>query len=119
MALLGFFSGIYKYHPLKYHEEIKVYYTFIVLIIISFIISGFITLSQFFLYPSQQSLELIVINYGFKFFLHALISIIFIIPILLSIYDKVLAKEEQYLYYLFLTHHPLSASDHTFFLQTL
>ncbi|MFX1595884.1 MAG: DUF2085 domain-containing protein, partial [Promethearchaeota archaeon] len=60
---------------------------------------------------------IIIINYGFKFFLQALISIIFIVPILLFIYDKIFAKEEQHLYYLFLTHHPVSASDHTFFLQ--
>ncbi|MFX0034394.1 MAG: DUF2085 domain-containing protein [Candidatus Hermodarchaeota archaeon] len=117
VALLGFLLGIYKYSPLKYHEGIKVYYTFIILMIISLTISGLIIAIQFFLYADQQSLEIIVINYGFKFFLIALISIIFIIPILLFIYDRIFAKEEQNLYYLFLTHHPLSAIDHTFFLQ--
>ncbi len=117
IAILGFLSGIYKYHPLKYHDGIKLYYTFIALIITSFIISGLIIGFQLFIYPNQGSIEDIVINYGFNFFLQALISIVFIIPILLLIYDNILAKEEKDLYYTILTHHPPSASDHTFYLK--
>ena len=117
VAILGFLSGVYKYRPLKYHDRMKVYYTFIALIIISFIIFGLIISVQFIFYGGQNSVEEIIINYGFKFFLQALISIIFIVPILLLIYDKILAKDEKHLYHMILTHHPLSDSDHTFYLQ--
>ena len=117
VAILGLLSGIYKYRPLNYFDPLKVYYTFVALIIVSCIIFGFIMVIQFFLYPGQQSAEVIILNYGFKFFLQALISIIFIVPILLLIYDRVLAKEERHLYYMILTHHPPSASDHTFYLK--
>ncbi len=117
VAILGFLSGIYKYHPLKYDDMAKLYYTYIALIIISFIIFNLIIGIQFFIYPSQFTTEVIVINYGFKFLLQALISIIFIVPILLLIYDKILAKDEKHLYYMILTHHPFSASDHTFYLK--
>ena len=117
VALLGFLCGLYKYKPLKYHEGIKVYYTFISLIIISFIISALIVLFQSFIYGNQLSIENIIYNYGFNFFFNSLISIIFIIPIILILYDKVLAKEEKHLYYMWLTHHPVVASDHTFFLK--
>ncbi|MFX1503987.1 MAG: DUF2085 domain-containing protein, partial [Promethearchaeota archaeon] len=117
VAMLGFLSGIYKYYPLKYHDKHKIYYTFIALIITSFIISGLIVASRFFFYPGQSTVSVIVFDYGFKFFLQAFISIIFIVPILLVIYDKILAKDEKHLYYMILTHHPLSASDHTFYLK--
>ncbi|MCK4780411.1 MAG: DUF2085 domain-containing protein [Candidatus Lokiarchaeota archaeon] len=117
VAILGLLSGIYKYRPLKYYDPLKVYYTFVDLIIVSCIIFGFIMVIQFFLYPGQHSAEVIILNYGFKFFLQAIISIIFIVPILLLIYDRVLSKEESNLYYMILTHHPPSASDHTFYLK--
>ncbi len=117
VAILGFLSGVYKYHPLKYHDGMKVFYTFIALIIVSFIIFGLIITIQFLFYRGQNTAEIIIINYGFKFFLQALISIIFIVPILLLAYDKILAKDEKHLYYMILTHHPPSASDHTFYLQ--
>ena len=117
IAILGFLCGVYKYKPLKYHEGIKVYYTFIILIAITIIISGLIILFQYIFYGNQQSFEIIILNYGFNFFLNSLISTIFLIPILLIIYDKFLAKDEKDLYYMWLTHHPVSASDHTFYLK--
>ncbi len=117
VAILGFLSGVYKYHPLKYHDGMKVFYTFIALIIVSFIIFGLIITIQFLFYRGQNTAEIIIINYGFKFFLQTLISIIFIVPILLLAYDKILAKDEKHLYYMILTHHPPSAIDHTFYLQ--
>ncbi len=117
IALLGFLCGIYKYKPLKYKDSLKVYYTFVILIIISFIAAGLITVFQFFLYRNNLTFEDIVINYGFKFFIQSLISIIFFVPLLLIIYDKFLATQEKHLYYIFLTHHPLTASDHSFYLK--
>ena len=117
IAILGFLCGVYKYKPLKYHEGIKVYYTFIILIAITIITSGLIILFQYIYYGNQYSFEIIILNYGFNFFLNSLISTIFLIPILLIIYDKFLAKDEKDLYYMWLTHHPVSASDHTFYLK--
>ena len=117
VAILGFLCGLYKYKPLKYHEGKKVYYTFIYLIVISSIISGLIILFQFIFYDTGNSIEDLILNYGFNFFLNSLISIIFIIPIILVIYDKTLAKDEKHLYYMWLTHHPISANDHTFYLK--
>ena len=117
VAILGFLCGLYKYKPLKYHEGIKVYYTFIYLIGISSIISGLIILFQYVFYDNLHSLEDVVLNYGFSYFLNSLISIIFLVPIILVIYDKILAKDEKHLYYMWLTHHPVSASDHTFYLK--
>ena len=117
VAILGFLVGFYKYKPLKYHQGIKVYNTFLALVISSFIITGIIILIQGLFYPGQIALETLIINYGFKFFSQALISIVFLVPILLILYDKVFATSEKHLYYIFLTHHPESASDHTFYLK--
>jgi uncharacterized membrane protein len=117
VAILGFTIGLYKYKPLKYREGIKVYYTFLLLIISSLIIAGIIILFQSILFSSLFTFEEIVINYGFKFFILALISIVFIVPILLVLYDKIFASTEKHIYNLTLTHHPISARDHTFYLK--
>jgi len=117
VAILGFLIGLYKYKPLKYHEGIKVYYTFLALVISSFIMTGVIIGLQTIFYPGQFTFETLIIDFGFKFFAQALISIVFIIPILLVLYDKAFAASEKHLYYMFLTHHPISASDHTFYLK--
>jgi len=117
IALYGFISGYYKYRPLKYHEGMKVYYTFLVLIISSFFTIFLITLFHIISNPLITDFENIIISFGFKFLIESLISSIFIVPILLIIYDRLLASEERHLYYLLLTHHPVSASDHTFYFQ--
>jgi len=117
IALYGFVSGYYKYKPLKYHEGMKVYKTFLALIISSFFAIFMIILFRAVSDPLNPGLENLLINYGFKFFVQSLISSIFIVPILLILYDKFLAEEERHLYYLLLTHHPVVASDHTFYFQ--
>ena len=94
----------------------KVYYSFLALIIISFVLMGIIILFQNSFYPGQFSLEMLIINYGFKFLVQALLSIVFLVPILLFLYDRIFATKEKHLYYMLLTHHPISASDHTFIL---
>ncbi|MFX1574675.1 MAG: DUF2085 domain-containing protein [Promethearchaeota archaeon] len=116
VAIFGFLVGMYRYKPLKYHDPMKVYYSFLSLIIISFAISGILILFQYTFYPGQYSLESLIVNYGFTFFIQALLSIIFLIPLMLWVYDRIFASEEKHLYYMILTHHPISASDHTFFL---
>ncbi|MFX0028095.1 MAG: DUF2085 domain-containing protein [Candidatus Hermodarchaeota archaeon] len=117
VAILGFLVGLYKYKPLKYHKGKNVYYTFLLLVLSSFIITGIIIIFHLLLYQNRFTLDIIIINFGFKFFIQALISVVFIVPILLILYDKILASEENHLYYMILTHHPVSASDHTFYLK--
>jgi len=117
VAILGFLVGLYKYKPLKFHEGIKIFYTFLMVIICSVIMTGIIIIFQALFHPNQFPLDIVVLNFGFKFFLQALISIVFIVPILLVLYDRILATEENDLYYMILTHHPTSASDHTFYLK--
>lgn len=117
VAIFGMVAGIYKYKPLKYQKIKNVLYTFTILIIDSIIVMFFIILSQILLNSTSLQFEILLINYGFKFFLDALFSAIIIVPLLLVIYDKALALTERQLYYLLLTHHPVSASDHTFYFQ--
>jgi len=117
VALFGMVAGIYKYKPLKYQKTKGVLYTLILLIIDSIIMMFFIILFQILFYSPSLQFEILLINFGFKFFLDALLSAIIIVPILLIFYDKFLASTERQLYYLLLTHHPVSASDHTFYFQ--
>ena len=95
VALIGFACGIYIYKPLKYHEGMKVYYTFLILIILTFIVMILIFTFQIIMYQNQMSIDLIFIDYGFKFFIQSLISLIFPLPILLIIYDKILSSKER------------------------
>lgn len=117
VAILGFLIGLYKYKPLKYHNRTKVFYAILQLVITSFIIMGIIILFQLLFYPNQYSLEMIIFNFGFKFLIQSVVSIIIIIPILLILYDRGFATTERQLYYMWFTHHPISASDHTFHLS--
>ncbi len=117
IAIYGFLVGLYKYEPLKYHKKKNLFYTFISLIINSFIVFWLIIASQIMYNPSLLTFNIIFINYGVKFLFVIFISVLPFVPILLFLYDKALAKEEKELYHMFLTHHPLSASDHTFYLK--
>ena len=117
VAIYGLIAGLYKYKPLKYQKGMAVYYTFLLLVINSFLVMILIIVFQLSFYSNFLELETIFINFGFKFFMQTLTSTIFLIPILLIIYDKILASKERHLYYLLLTHHPVEASDHTFYFQ--
>ena len=117
VALFGMIAGIYKYKPLKFQKLKNVLYSFLILVIDSVIVMFFITGFQFIFYSTSLQFEILLINAGLKFFLEALLSVIIVVPILLVIYDKILAPTERNLYYLGLTHHPISASDHTFYFQ--
>ncbi len=117
IAIFGFVAGIYKYKPLKYQNIKNVLFTFFVIIIDSFAVMFFIISWQILFFSTTLQFTTIFINFGFKFFLEALLSVTFIVPLLLIIYDKALALKERHLYYLLLTHHPVSASDHTFYFQ--
>ncbi len=117
IAIFGFLVGLYKYRPSKYHKLINILYTFLALIISSILVFCLILVFQITFYPGQFTFEVILVNYGLKFLLTVLVSVLFFVPILLFLYDNVFAKEDKDLYYMFLTHHPLSASDHTFYLK--
>jgi len=117
VGIFGFIAGIYKYKPLKYQKIKSIIYTFLVLVFDSVIVMFLLILSQVLFYSSSLQFEILIINFGYKFILQAIFSAVIIVPILLFIYDKALASKERHLYYLLLTHHPVSASDHTFYFQ--
>ncbi|MEJ2277697.1 MAG: DUF2085 domain-containing protein [Candidatus Lokiarchaeota archaeon] len=116
VSIIGLVSGIYKYKPLKYLESMKIYYIFLTLIILSFGLMFLLIIFNF-LFNPLISVENLFLNYGFAYFIELLISVVFIVPILLYLYDRILALHERYIYNLFLTHHPIYASDHTYYLK--
>ena len=117
IGIWGLICGLYKYKPLKYQERIKILYTSLVLILSSFIIMGIIIYSQNIFNSPQLDKNTLILNYGFNFFIQTLISIVFIVPIILFLYDKAFATRERHLYYILFTHHPFSMSDHTFYFK--
>ena len=117
ITVYGFICGIYKYKPQKYSKVMNIYYTFLILLILSFIYMLMIPLIRILWYTPSLSFEEAFIDYGFKFLTQGLVSTVFIIPILLFLYDKLLASQEREIFNIFLTHHPLTAKDHTFYLE--
>lgn len=116
VGIFGFLCGAYKYYPLKYKEKKNILFTFIVILISTFIIIFIIIVSQnVFRFP-HIDIETIILNYGLNFFIQAFLTVL-IVPILLFLYDKALATNEKHLYYMILTHHLISMSDHTFYLK--
>ncbi|MFX1414531.1 MAG: YqiA/YcfP family alpha/beta fold hydrolase, partial [Promethearchaeota archaeon] len=117
ISIYGLVCGSYKYRPLIYKNPRKILNTIFILIISSLITFLAIILFQFILNIGIINFYVVLINYGVKFLIQALISVVLFIPIFLYIYDWYLAKEERYVYSIILTHHPISASDHTFYLK--
>ena len=62
---------------------------------------------------------MIFIGQGFKFLIQTIISTLLIVPLILFLYDKFLARTERQIYTEFLTHHPLTEEGitHTFYLR--
>jgi len=116
VSLIGLTVSIYKYKPLKYKSWRKIFFTFISLTISAFIISFLITIFQAILNPIIN-LNSLLVDYGCKYLVHALLSVVIIVPLLVLIYDRALANKEQHFYNLFFTHHPIYQSDHTFYLR--
>jgi uncharacterized membrane protein len=117
IAFWGLLCGIYRYKPLKYKKKKNIILTFAVLLINSLALMVMIILIEKFYHYSNKEVYTIFLGVGLKFLVQSFLSIIFLIPILLVLYDKALATEERHLYYMILTHHPLSMSDHTFYLR--
>ncbi len=117
IAIYGSLAGIYKYKPLKYQNIKNIFVSIVILFINSlFAIILVVTATMLFHYSSLP-LSVLFFNFGLKFFFQTFISVIISVPILLIIFDKIFASKEQHLYYMLLTHHPISAIDHTFFFQ--
>ncbi|TFG19208.1 MAG: DUF2085 domain-containing protein, partial [Promethearchaeota archaeon] len=114
VAIWGFLSGIWKYKPLRYHNLKNLGYSGVIIFLSSLFTMFLIIIFQKILYNSH--FELIIINHGLKFLINAVIVIV-MVPLLLFLYDKTFATYEKHIYDLFLTHHTVSQSDHTFFLK--
>jgi len=117
VAIYGSLAGIYKYKPLKYQNIKKIFYSIVILVINSLIATMLVVTATMLFHPSVLPLTELLSNFGLKFFFQTLTSVIILVPILLIIFDKIFASKEQHLYYMMLTHHPVSASDHTFYFQ--
>ena len=118
VAIFGFLCGYYRYKPLKYKNMKKIYITFISLFLSSLLTTILIIFYYSILSSGQMLLSTVLINYGFKFLMQAIISILVIVPILLRVYDKYLATNERQVYIDILTHHPATEEGitHTFYL---
>ena len=117
VAIFGSLAGIYKYKPLKYQNIKKIFYSIVILVINSLIATILVVTATMLFHPGELPLTELFSNFGLKFFFQTLTSVIISVPILLIIFDKIFASKEQHLYYMMLTHHPISASDHTFYFQ--
>lgn len=114
IAIWGFISGIWKYKPLKYQNLRNLGYLFMILFSSSLFTMFLIIIFQQILYSGH--LESVVINYGLKFFIQAVIVVV-LVPLLVFLYDKVLATNEKHIYHLLLAHHPISEKDHTIYFK--
>lgn len=117
IAFWGLLCGIYKYKPLKYREKKNILLTIAVLLINSLILMIMIILFEKFYHSNRKDIYSIFLGLGLKFLVESFLSIIFLVPMLLVFYDRALATEERHIYYMILTHHPASMSDHTFYLR--
>ncbi|MFX0147470.1 MAG: DUF2085 domain-containing protein [Candidatus Hodarchaeota archaeon] len=117
IALYGLICGSYKYRPLIYKNPKKMLYTILMIVFSSMIAFLIITISYLIFDLVESSIYSILINFGVKFLIQALLSVVFLVPLLIVVYDWFLARKERPFYNLLLTHHPISASDHTFYLK--
>jgi len=119
VGFYGFFCGFYKYKPLKYQKSKNFLLTIISLLISSLLCSLFIILVFSFLYLNFFDPYVIFIAQGFQFLIQTIISTSLIVPTILYLYDKYLARTERQIYTEFLTHHPLTDEGvtHTFYLR--
>jgi len=117
VAIYGSLAGIYKYKPLKYQNIKNIFYSILILVINSLIATILVVMATMLFHHSSLPLVVLFSNFGLKFFFQTLTSVIILVPILLIFFDEIFASKEQHLYYALLTHHPISASDHTFYFQ--
>jgi uncharacterized membrane protein len=116
VGIWGFMSGIYKYKPLKYQNKKNIIYTIIAIVIETLIMMILFILFSPSLFPNKHDMGILLIL-GLNFFIESLITLFFIVPLILYMYDRTLGWEEKHLYYMLLTHHPITMSDHSFYLK--
>ena len=114
VAIWGFFCGLYKYKPLRYQVKIKIIFHIIILFGSSLFLVAFIVIFELFFSTQQSDIETIILAYGIKFVIQALLTVIILVPIILFFYDHALGVKERHLYYILFTHHPITMNDHTF-----
>ncbi|MHA1235061.1 MAG: DUF2085 domain-containing protein [Promethearchaeota archaeon] len=98
VAIYGSLAGIYKYKPLKYQNIKKIFYSIVILVINSIIATILVVTATMLFHSSALPLTELFSNFGLKFFIQTLTSVIILVPILLIIFDKIF-------------------SDHTFYFQ--
>lgn len=107
IGVYGFLSGFYRYKPEKFQKRRN-----LIILILFLSVATLVSLII-----QATVLGWSQIEYYLFFFLQALISSIFIAPIIIFLYDYLLVREERHYYTMMLTHHPPSMSDHTFYLK--
>lgn len=117
IAIWGSLCGIYKYKPLKYLQIKTFFFSLALLSINTLLMIILIILIRKFYYLSYKNIYIIFLEIGLLSLVQSFLSILFIVPILIVLYEKALATKEQHLYYMILTHHPISMNDHTFNLR--
>ena len=119
VGFYGFLCGFYKYKPQKYRINRKVFLTMISLLISGLLCSLFIIILLSIINVNFFDPYIIFIGKGFKFLIESILSTLLIVPSILFLYDKFLARKEKQIYSEFLTHHPLSEEGitHTFYLR--
>ncbi len=105
IAILGLICGIYRY-KLERSKKLKtLFYIFLCLfmaIIITTVLLIAFTALKFLTTISPYSL---LINFGFKYFINSLVSILIFVPIFLVAYDRGFSNKERNIIKEFFTHH--------------
>ncbi len=120
VGFYGFLCGFYRYNPLKYQNNKRIFLTMISLLISGLLCSFFIILLFTLLNFNFFDPYMIFIGQGFKFLIETIISTLLLVPLILFIYDKILARTERQIYTEILAHHPLTEEGitHTFYLRS-
>jgi uncharacterized membrane protein len=109
LAVFGGICGLVKFKSLKRKDNKDILYKLLELGVVEL---SFASLPAILILSSLESV-IVMLN----FFIQFLISVLFFVPLILFFYDKILSDKERHIYHEFLTHHPHSAKDHTFYLQ--
>lgn len=115
VGVMGLLFGIYSYKPLKYKERIKTFDNILSFLISAFILMIVATLLTF--STSGIGIESVLVDIGLNLLLQIIISVVFIVPIIVLISDKLFSTNERGFYNPLLTHHLPSEADHTFFIR--
>ncbi|MBN1802534.1 MAG: DUF2085 domain-containing protein [Candidatus Lokiarchaeota archaeon] len=119
VAVLGLICGLYRYKPERKNKLKALFYTFLCLffaiLITTIALITFTALSTSTLINPYS----LLINFGFKYFLTLLVSIMIFVPLLLVAYDWGFSNKERNIIHEFLTHHANNEEGlkHAFYFQ--